>query len=73
MEEVNKNTELNDTDKKLHISGVINSILPEILEELYQMGFDDGYNTCANVELSMGGEPWGYDKVLEYIYKKYCL
>jgi hypothetical protein len=23
MEEVNKNTELNDTDKKLHISGVI--------------------------------------------------
>ena len=25
MEEVNKNTELNDTDKKLHISDVMNS------------------------------------------------
>jgi len=73
MNKDNKNENVDNTDKKLHISGVINSISPEIIEELYQMGFDDGYNTCVNVELSMGSEPCGYDKVLEYIYKKYCL
>ena len=32
MEEVNKNTELNDTDKKLHISDVMNSITLNKLE-----------------------------------------
>jgi hypothetical protein len=32
MEEVNNNTELNDTDKKLHISDVMNSILNELDE-----------------------------------------
>jgi len=73
MEKDSKKNKGKKSDKKLHISGVINSISPEIIEELYQMGFDDGYNTCANVELSMGREPLGYDKVLEYIYKKYCL
>ena len=31
MEEVNKNTELNDTDKKLHISDVIKSLPSAII------------------------------------------
>ena len=30
MEEVNKNTELNNTDKKLHISDVMNSVLGDL-------------------------------------------
>lgn len=36
MEEINKNTELNDTDKKLHISDVIDS---KMLESFYT-GYD---------------------------------
>jgi hypothetical protein len=32
MEEVNKNTEVDNTDKKLHISDVIKSLLPNKCE-----------------------------------------
>jgi len=44
MEEVNKNTELNKTDKKLHISDVSNSGLDEPF----------GYATTAELMLMFG-------------------
>jgi hypothetical protein len=73
MEEVNKNTEVDNTDKKLHISDVIHSISPQILKELYQMGFDDGWNEMSNTEYSHDSEVKGFDKVIEELYKKYCV
>jgi hypothetical protein len=73
MEEVNKNTELNSTDKKLHISDVIHSISPQILKELYQMGFNDGWNEMSNTEYSHDSEVKGFDKVIEELHKKYCV
>jgi hypothetical protein len=73
MEEVNKNTELDNTDKKLHISDVIHSISPQILKELYQMGFNDGWNQMANTEYLHYSEVKGFDKVIEELYKKYCV
>lgn len=73
MEEVNKNTELNNTDKKLHISDVIHSISPQILKELYQMGFNDGWNEMSNTEYSHDSEVKGFDKVIEELHKKYCV
>ena len=73
MEEVNKNTEFDNTDKKLHISDVIHSISPQILKELYQMGFNDGWNGMSNTEYSHDSEVKGFDKVIEELYKKYCV
>ena len=73
MEEVNKNTEVNDTDKKLHISDVIHSISPQILKELYQMAYNDGWNGMADTEYSGSFEVKGFDKVIEELYKKYCV
>lgn len=72
MDNNKKSTEDDNTDKKLHISDVMNSISPEVINELYQMGFDDGYNTCGNVEIGMGDEPLGFDEVIKQIYEKYC-
>jgi hypothetical protein len=42
MEEVNMNTEVNESDKKLHISDVINSQKPieEILSEAIKQSYD---------------------------------
>jgi hypothetical protein len=73
MNKDNKNTEVNNTDKKLHISDVIHSISPQILKELYQMGFDDGWNEMSNTEYSHDSEVKGFDKVIEELYKKYCV
>jgi hypothetical protein len=73
MNKDNKSTEVNDTDKKLHISDVIHSISPQILKELYQMGFDDGWNEMSNTEYSHDSEVKGFDKVIEELYKKYCV
>jgi hypothetical protein len=72
MNTENKSTELDNTDKKLHISDVIHSISPQILKELYQMGFDDGWNEMSNTEYSHDSEVKGFDKVIEELYKKYC-
>jgi hypothetical protein len=49
MEEVNKNTEVNNTDKKLHISGVKGS-LNDVLSDLARLSTDlymgeDVYNS----------------------------
>jgi hypothetical protein len=73
MNKDNKNTEVDNTDKKLHISDVIHSISPQILKELYQMGFDDGWNEMSNTEYSHDSEVKGFDKVIEELYKKYCV
>ena len=73
MNTENKSTELDNTDKKLHISDVIHSISPQILKELYQMGFDDGWNEMSNTEYSHDSEVKGFDKVIEELYKKYCV
>lgn len=73
MQEVNKNTGVDNTDKKLHISSVIHNISLQILEELYQMGFNDGWNEMSNTEYSHDSEVKGFDKVIEEIYKKYCV
>jgi hypothetical protein len=72
MNKNNKNTELDNTDKKLHISGVMNSISFEILKELYQMGYEDGWNGMADTEYSGDFEVKGFDKVIEEIHIKYC-
>ena len=73
MEEVNKNTENDNTDTKLHISDVIHSISPQMLKELYQMGFGDGWNEMSNTEYSHDSEVKGFDKVIEELHKKYCV
>ena len=73
MNTENKSTELDNTNKKLHISDVIHSISPQILKELYQMGFDDGWNEMSNTEYSHDSEVKGFDKVIEELYKKYCV
>lgn len=65
-------TSINETEK-LHLFGVINSISPEILKELYQMGHEDGWNSMAETEYSSSFEVKGFDKVIEELYKKYCL
>jgi hypothetical protein len=48
MEEVNKNTEVNDTDKKLHISDVMRSLFVKCLEECYNEAYVDGYHGTNN-------------------------
>lgn len=60
-------------EKQLNISGVINSISPEILKELYQMAHKDGWNAMADTEYSSNFEVKCFDKVIEELYKKYCL
>lgn len=50
MEEVNKNTELNDTDKKLNISDVMRSIFVKCLDECYTEANIDGYHGNDNKE-----------------------
>ena len=65
-------TPISETEK-LHLFGVINSISPEILKELYQMAYEDGWNAMADTEYSSNFEVKGFDKVIEEIYKKYCL
>jgi hypothetical protein len=73
MNKDNKKTEVDSTDKKLHISDVIHSISPQILKELCQMGFNDGWNEMSNTEYSHDSEVKGFDKVIEELHKKYCV
>lgn len=66
MEEVNKNTELNNTDKKLHISGVISSFTDVKVGTIVKDFMNDKYkitNINHEVELtpkSFYGEPSYY-------------
>jgi hypothetical protein len=62
-----------EQQEQLDISDVIHSISPQILKELYQMGFDDGWNEMSNTEYSHDSEVKGFDKVIEELYKKYCV
>jgi hypothetical protein len=50
-----------------------NNFPVEFLKELYEMGFNDGYERCGDVECSLGGDVMGYDKVIDVLYKKYGL
>ena len=72
MNKDNKKNKEKESDKKLHISDVMNSISPEILKELYQMGYDDGWNGMADTEYAENFEVKGFDKVIEGLYDKYC-
>ena len=60
-------------EKQLNISGVIHSISPQILKELYQMAYDDGWNAMADTEYFGIFEVKGFDKVIEELHKKYCV
>jgi hypothetical protein len=72
MEEVNKNTELNDTDKKLHISDVIKSLPSAIIlaekfaeskrEHVVKCRIEKG--SIANLGLYLGFIE-GYNYVIE--------
>jgi hypothetical protein len=72
-EDKNLEQNLDKSNEKLHISDVIHSISPQILKELYQMGFNDGWNEMSNTEYSHDSEVKGFDKVIEELYKKYCV
>ena len=77
MKEVNKNTEVDNTDKKLHISDVIDSILVDLIKEVYQRGYDDGHAEIYNAEFvgydkSKLIEIEGLDNILNDVVKKYC-
>jgi hypothetical protein len=77
MNKDNKNKRLNDTDKKLHISDVMNSILVDLIKEVYQRGYDDGHAEIYNAEFvgedeSKLIEIEGLDKILNDVVKKYC-
>lgn len=75
MNKDNKNTELDNTDKKLHISDVMNSILVEMLNEMYDIGIEEGGNIFYNTECSCGKddryEIVGKEKHVEMLLKKY--
>ena len=73
MEKKIDNTNIDNIDKKLIISDVINSITLDILKELYQMAHDDGWNAMADTEYPDSFEVKGFDKVIEELYKKHCL
>ena len=47
--------------------------IAEILKEIYQMGFNDGWNEMSNTEYSHDSEVKGFDKVIEELHKKYCV
>jgi hypothetical protein len=76
MENVNKNTEIDNTDKKLIISDVMNSILVDMLNEMYDIGIEEGSNIFYNTECSFGKddiyEIIGKEKSVEQLLKKYC-
>lgn len=60
---------LDDVDKK---QAILDKISIQILKELYQMGFNDGWNEMGNTEYSHDSEVRGFDKVIEELYQKYC-
>lgn len=77
MDKDNKKTELDNTDKKLHISDVMHSILVEMLKEVYKRANADGsaeiYNAefiGTNVHQALPIE--GEGKVVNDVLKKYC-
>jgi hypothetical protein len=66
-----------NTDKKLIISDVMDSILHEMLTEVYEQGNNDGYNTFFNREC-VGEDKRreqfveGREKCILRLLKKYC-
>jgi hypothetical protein len=48
MDKDNKRTELENMDKKLHISDVMRSLFVRCLEEVYNEGYIDGYHGTNN-------------------------
>jgi predicted RNA-binding protein with RPS1 domain len=76
MDKDNKNTELNDTDKKLHISDVITRYIHEFVDELkinenlvmenLKVGYSPRYGKITVTETIKGRVRW-FDK---YIYNE---
>tara|TARA_R100000900_G_C3301305_1_gene157781 strand:- start:42 stop:278 length:237 start_codon:yes stop_codon:yes gene_type:complete len=77
MDKNNKNTELDNSDKKLHISDVMNSILVDLIKEVYQRGYDDGHAEIYNAEF-VGEDQTklleieGVKHVVQDVIEKYC-
>jgi hypothetical protein len=78
MEEL-KNLEqnLDKSNEKLHISDVMNSILVDLIKEVYQRGYDDAYAEIYNAEYvgvdkSKIIEIEGLDNILNDVVRKYC-
>ena len=67
------NTQHTDTDEKMNIADVMIKISPAILKELYHMGYTDGWNELSNSEYANTVGVKGFDKVIEELYKKYCV
>jgi hypothetical protein len=77
MNKDNKNENIDNTDKKLHIPVVMCSILVKLIEDVYFKGYGDGYSVMYNEEFvgqdkTMLKEVDGVDKVIEDMIKKYC-
>jgi hypothetical protein len=78
MEEVNKNAELNDTDKKLHISDVMYSFSDMInfnkwLLDITDYGVEDRYvfSKIRNVWVDDFGEEFTWSEMYQ-LYQKNC-
>ena len=75
---MNKNVETSNKTQtpKLGISDVMNSILVEMLNEMYDIGIEEGENMFYNTECSCGNddryEIVGKEKHVEMLLKKYC-
>jgi len=72
------NTELDSADKKLPIPDAMNSVLVDVIKEVYQRGYDDGHAELHNAEFvgedkSKLREIEGLDNILNDVVKKYCL
>lgn len=72
-----KSTKLDNTDKKLHISDVMHSILVKVITEAYRNGYDDGYAHIYNEEFVGKDQSKlmhieGEEKVVSELLKKYC-
>jgi hypothetical protein len=80
MNKDNKNTEPNDTDKKLHISDVMNSTLTEICLDIFEAGIELGKKIGQDTEGKLTSPKKGtaitemvqFQKIYDEVIKKYC-
>jgi hypothetical protein len=80
MEEVNKNTEVDNTDKKLHISDVMNSTLTKIFLDIFEAGIELGKKIEQDIEGKLTSPKKGtaitemvqFQKIYDEVIKKYC-
>lgn len=79
MEKVNKNTELDNTDKKLHISDSMNNTLLEMCLDMYEAGIELGKKIGQDTEHKLTSPKKGttitemvqFQKIYDNVIKKY--